>query len=67
MTRRGKKRKCTKTFNWRWSFYCILFSISTSEEDPVDYNQAVTQQEWKDAIEKKFNSHISINTCMKEK
>lgn len=61
MTRRGRKVNVPRHLT-EYEVYTAYCLISTSEEDPVDYNQAIKQQEWKQAIEKELNSHKLINT-----
>ncbi|KAG5861730.1 hypothetical protein JTB14_000614 [Gonioctena quinquepunctata] len=39
--------------------YCL---ISSSKSDPLTYEDAVKDKEWKEAIEKELNSHTKLNT-----
>ncbi|UYV62285.1 K02A2.6-like, partial [Cordylochernes scorpioides] len=41
-----------------YSVYCLF----TNGEDPVSYNQAIMQKEWKEAIDKEIRSHEELKT-----
>ncbi|UYV60655.1 hypothetical protein LAZ67_1001766, partial [Cordylochernes scorpioides] len=41
-----------------YSVYCLF----TNGEDPVSYNQAIKQKEWKEAIDKEIQSHEELKT-----
>ncbi|UYV76737.1 hypothetical protein LAZ67_14001914 [Cordylochernes scorpioides] len=41
-----------------YSVYCLF----TNGEDPVSYNQAIKQKEWKEAIDKEIRSHEEFKT-----
>ncbi|UYV83380.1 hypothetical protein LAZ67_23000832 [Cordylochernes scorpioides] len=41
-----------------YSVYCLF----TNGEDPVSYNQAIRQKEWKEAIDKEIRSHEELKT-----
>ncbi|UYV72862.1 hypothetical protein LAZ67_10001017 [Cordylochernes scorpioides] len=41
-----------------YSVYCLF----TNGEDPVSYNQAIGQKEWKEAIDKEIRSHEELET-----
>ncbi|KAG5898770.1 hypothetical protein JTB14_010980 [Gonioctena quinquepunctata] len=60
-TNRGRKINPPKYLE-EYEVYTAYCLISSSKSDPLTYEDAVKDKEWKEAIEKELNSHTKLNT-----